>query len=157
MQEVKKPKKPLIYYYTIVLVVLLLVNLLLMPWVAEQRIVDTDYGTFMTMIDEKNIGQVEYNQEDNEILFTDRENTTVYRTGMVPDPDIAERLHDAGAVFSGQIIEETSPILAFLISWVLPIAIFIGLGEYMSRKIMKNVASGGVRNAIRTAKGMRRK
>lgn len=138
MQEVKKPKKPLIYYYTIVLVVLLLVNLLLMPWVAEQRIVDTDYGTFMTMIDEKNIGQVEYNQEDNEILFTDKENTTVYRTGMVPDPDIAERLHDAGAVFSGQIIEETSPILAFLISWVLPIAIFIGLGEYMSRKIMKN-------------------
>ncbi len=138
MQEVKKPKKPLIYYYTIVLIVLILFNFLLMPWVSQQRIVETDYGTFMTMIDEKNIGMVQYNEEENSILFTDKDNTTVYQTGIIPDPDIADRLHEAGAEFSGQIIEQASPILTFLLTWILPILIFVGLGELMSRKLMNN-------------------
>ena len=142
MQEVKKPRKPLIYYYVIVLLILLLFNFLFMPWAAERRIKEVGYETFMDMTAEENIGQVQINQLDNEIIFTDKDETTIYKTGMVDDPDLTQRLYDSGAQFSGQIIEQTSPILTFLLTWILPIAIFIGIGQYMSRKLM-NRASGG--------------
>lgn len=96
----------------------------------------------MDMTAEENIGQVEINQSDNEIIFTDKDETAIYKTGMVDDPDLTQRLYDSGARFSGQIIEQTSPLLTFLLTWLLPIAIFIGIGQYMSKKLM-NRASGG--------------
>ena len=142
MQEVKKPRKPLIYYYVIVLIVLLVFNFLLMPWAAERRVQEVSYYTFMQMTEEKDIGQVDINQEDNEIVFTNKDEDQIYKTGMVSDPDLPQRLYDSGAVFSGQIIEQASPILTFLLSWILPILIFVGIGQYMSRKLM-NKASGG--------------
>lgn len=147
MQEVKKPRKPLIYYYVIVLLILLLFNFLFMPWAAERRIREVGYETFMDMTAEENIGQVEINQSDNEIIFTDKDETAIYKTGMVDDPDLTQRLYDSGARFSGQIIEQTSPLLTFLLTWLLPIAIFIGIGQYMSRKLM-NRASGGADSMI---------
>ena len=137
MNEVKRPKKPLIYYYVIAMLILLLVNLLLTPWLLERQIREVDYGTFMTMTEEGNIGQVEIQEDENQIVFTDKDNRTIYKTGMVEDADLTKRLYESGASFSGQIVEQMSPILSFLISWVLPIAIFIGIGEYMSRKLMK--------------------
>ena len=137
MNEVKRPKKPLIYYYVIAMLILLLVNLLLTPWLLERQIQEVDYGTFMTMTEEGNIGQVEIQEDENQIVFTDKDNRTIYKTGMVEDADLTKRLYESGASFSGQIVEQMSPILSFLISWVLPIAIFIGIGEYMSRKLMK--------------------
>lgn len=114
MQEVKKPRKPLIYYYVIVLLILLLFNFLLMPWAAERRIKEVGYETFMDMTAEENIGQVQINQSDNEIIFTDKDKTTIYKTGMVDDPDLTQRLYDSGAKFSGQIIEQMSPVLSFI-------------------------------------------
>ena len=141
MHEVKKPKKPLIFYYIIVLAALLLINFLFVPWAAERQVKEVGYDTFMDMTDDKNIGEVQINQQDNEIVFTDKDNTAIYKTGMVDDPGLTDRLHDAGAKFSGQIIEQESPILAFLLSWIVPIAIFVGLGQYMSRKLM-NKAGG---------------
>lgn len=147
MQEVRKPRKPLIYYYVIVLLILLLFNFLFMPWAAERRIREVGYETFMDMTAEENIGQVEINQSDNEIIFTDKDETAIYKTGMVDDPDLTQRLYDSGARFSGQIIEQTSPLLTFLLKWLLPIAIFIGIGQYMSKKLM-NRASGGPNSMI---------
>ena len=137
MNEVKRPKKPLIYYYVIVLLVLLLFNFLAMPWLARRQIQEVDYSTFIEMAEDKEIGTVEIQEQENRILFTDRENTRVYETGMVGDPDLISRLDASGAKFSGQIIEQMSPILSFLLTWVLPIVIFIGIGEYISRKLMK--------------------
>ena len=146
MQEVKKPKKPLIYYYVIVLVVLMIFNFLLMPWAAEQRITEVGYDRFIEMTEEKDIGQVEINQEDNEIVFTDKEGSAIYKTGMVEDPDLTQRLYDSGAKFSGQILEQMSPILSVLLSWILPVVIFIAIGQYMSRKLMKK--AGGQNSMI---------
>ena len=137
MNEVKRPKKPLIYYYTIVLLILLLFNFLAMPWMMERQIQQVDYGTFITMTEEKEIGQVEIQTQDNRILFTDKDNTTVYKTGMVDDPDLTQRLYESGAEFSGEIIEQMSPVLSFLLTWVLPIVIFIGLGQSISKKLMQ--------------------
>ena len=137
IQEVKKPKKPLIFYYVIVLLVLLLFNFLAMPWLAQRQIQEVDYGTFMDMAAKQELGQVEVQKEDNQILFTDKDETTIYKTGMMPDPDLTERLADSGAKFSSQIIEQANPILTFLVSWVLPIVIFVGLGELMSKKLME--------------------
>lgn len=146
MQEVKKPKKPLIYYYVIVLVVLMIFNFLLMPWAAERRITEVGYDRFIEMTEEKDIGQVEINQEDNEIVFTDKEGSAIYKTGMVEDPDLTQRLYDSGAKFSGQILEQMSPILSILLSWILPVVIFIAIGQYMSRKLMKK--AGGQNSMI---------
>ena len=147
MQEVKKPRKPLIYYYVIVFIVLLVFNFLLMPWAAERQVREVSYDTFMQMTEEKDIGRVDINQEDNEIVFTNKEEDQIYKTGMVSDPDLTQRLYDSGAVFSGQIIEQASPILTFLLSWILPILIFVGIGQYMSRKLM-NKAGGGPNSMI---------
>ena len=142
MQEVKKPRKPLIYYYVIVLIILILFNFLLMPWMAERRVQEVGYDEFIEMTENEEIGQVQINEGDNEIIFTDRDGDRIYKTGMVEDPGMTERLYESGARFSGQIIEQVSPILTFLLTWILPVAIFIGIGQYMSRKLMSR-ASGG--------------
>lgn len=142
MQEIKKPRKPLIYYYVIVLAVLLLFNFLIMPWAAERRIREVGYETFMEMTESRDIGKVEIDQSDNEILFTNKDGDQIYKTGMVEDADLTQRLYESGAKFSGQILEQASPVLTFLLYWILPILIFVGIGQYMSRKLM-NKASGG--------------
>ncbi len=134
MNEVKQPKKPLAYYYGIVLVVLLLFNLLVMPMITNAQIKEVDYGTFMSMTEKKEIGRVEI--EDNQILFTNKGETQIYKTGIMDDPDRTQRLYDAGAQFSSEIVEETSPLLSALLSFVLPLVIFIGLGQILSRKMM---------------------
>ncbi len=152
MKEVQKPKKPLIYYYGIVLLILVLFNLLAMPWLAQRQVRQVDYGTFLEMAENQELGQVEVQQQDNQILFTNKDNTVIYKTGMMPDPDLTQRLADSGAVFSGEIIQQTNPILSFLLSWVLPIAFFIAIGQFMSRKMMEraggpNALSFGKSNA----------
>ncbi len=146
MQEVKKPRKPLIYYYIIVLAVLLIFNFLLMPWAAERRVTEVGYDRFIEMTEEEDVGQVEINQEDNEIVFTDKDGSAIYKTGMVEDPDLTRRLYDSGAKFSGQIVEQMSPILSILLSWILPVVIFIAIGQYMYRKLMKK--AGGPNSMI---------
>ena len=137
MKEVKSPKKPLIYYYGLVLVILFLFNLIVPSFLGRPRIDEVDYGTFMDMIDDQDIGQVEIT--DTEITFTNKDNTKLYQTGAMYDPTLAQRLHDAGAVFSSDVGDEGSPILSFLLSFVLPLAIFIGLGQYMSKKMMEQM------------------
>ena len=134
MNEVKQPKKPLAYYYGIVLLLLLVFNWLVMPLITDAKIKEVDYGTFMSMTEQKNIGQVEI--EDNQILFTDKGETQVYKTGVMQDPDLVQRLYDAGATFSSEIVEETSPLLTFLLSFIVPLVLFIALGQFMSRKLM---------------------
>ena len=137
MNEVKKPKKPLIYYYVIVLIALLLINFLAMPWLAGRQIQEVDYSTFIDMAENKEIGSVEIQQQENRILFTDKDGTRIYETGMVGDQDLTDRLNESGAKFSGQIVEQMSPVLSFLLSWVLPIVIFVGIGQYISKKLMQ--------------------
>ena len=140
MNEVKKPKKPLIYYYFVVLLCVMLFNLLLMPRILERQIRETDYGTFMTMAEEQNIGMVQV--QDNQILFTDKEGTAVYKTGLMYDPGLVDRLKDSGAVFSSEIIEETSPLLSILLTWILPMVVFVALGQFMSKKLMDRAGGG---------------
>ena len=138
MQEVKKPKKPLIFYYVVAMLVLLLFNFLAMPWLAQRRIQEVDYGTFMSMTEEGNIGQVEVQEQENQILFTDKEYQHIYKTGMMPDSELTQRLYDSGASFTGEIIKQADPILSFLLSWILPIVIFILIGQYISRRLTRN-------------------
>lgn len=128
MDEVKKPKKPLIYYYVIVLLILMAFNFLAMPWLMQRQVRQVDYGTFIEMAQNKDLGQVEVQQQENQILFTNKDNTAAYKTGMMPDPDLTQRLADSGAEFSGEIIEQMSPLLSFLLTWVLPIVIFVAIG-----------------------------
>ena len=135
MNEVKKPKKPLIYYYLIIMLALILFNSLVVPYFSQTKITDVDYGTFMTMTEKHNIGKVEI--QENQILFTDKKETQVYRTGIVNDPDLIARLHESGAQFYGEIVEEMSPLLSILLYWVLPLMIFIGIGQMLSRKLME--------------------
>ena len=142
MHEVKKPRKPLVFYYVIVLVILMVFNFLFMPWAAERQIKEVGYDQFIQMTENEEIGQVEIDQSENEIIFTNRDGDQIYKTGMVEDPGMTERLYASGAEFSGQIIEQTSPVITFLVSWILPIIIFIGIGQYMSKKLMSR-ASGG--------------
>ena len=134
MNEVNKPKKPLIYYYGIILLVIILFNLVFMPKILENQIRETDYGAFMDMIDQKDIGRVQI--QDNQILFTDKAETTVYKTGLMNDDGLVERLHNSGAVFSSEIVEETSPLLSIFLTWILPIVIFVVLGQFLSKKLM---------------------
>ena len=138
MNEVKKPKKPLIYYYVIVLLILMAFNFLAMPWLTQRQIQQVDYGTFIEMAENKELGRVEVQQQENQILFTNEDNTVIYKTGMMPDPDLTQRLADSGAVFSGEIIEQMSPLLSFLLTWVLPIVIFVAIGQFMYKRMMKN-------------------
>lgn len=136
MNEVKTPKKPLIYYYGIVLIGLLLFNSLVMPWIMEQQIHKVDYGTFIRKTEENQISQVEIQEQSNTILFKDKDNK-VYKTAMVQDDDLTKRLYEAGISFSGEEIKQLSPIVSFLLSWALPILFFVGIGQYMSKQMMK--------------------
>ena len=140
MNEVKKPKKPLIYYYSIVLLVLLLLNVIVMPAIRQLQIKEVDYGTFMTMINQKQVGKVEV--QDNRILFTDKEEKNIYKTGKMDDPGLTERLYLSGAQFSSEIVEQMSPILSFLLSWILPIAVFFILGQLISKKLTEKMTGG---------------
>ena len=152
MNEVKRPKKPLIFYYVIAMVILLAINLFTVPWLAQRQVQEVDYGTFLQMAEDKDLGLVEVQETENQIIFTNKDETAIYKTGMMPDPDLTHRLDDSGAQFSGQILQQANPIIAFLISWVLPIVIFVLLGQWMSKKLMQraggpNAMSFGKANA----------
>ena len=140
MKEVKTPRKPLAIYYALVLLMLLLLNLVLLPWMEERQIKEVDYGTFMTMTEEKNIGRVDI--ESNQIIFTDKDETQVYKTGLMNDTGLTERLYNAGATFSSEIVEQSSPVLNFLIWFVLPIILFSAIGNQMNKKLMEKAGGG---------------
>ena len=142
MNEVKRPKKPLIFYYSIVMLIVILFNSLMVPWLAEMQVKEVDYGTFMAMIDEQNIGLVEISESENQITFTDKEQKQVYKTAIVDDPTRTERLYQAGAQFSGEFVEEPNYLLSFLLTWVLPIVLFIAIGQFMSKKMMDKAGGG---------------
>ncbi len=141
MNEVKTPKKPLFYYYAVTMLLVVLFNFLAMPWLMEHQIKQVDYNTFVSMTKNAEIGRVEIQEQDNRILFTDREEKTVYKTAMVPDPELTQRLLDAGISTSGQEIEQVS-LLTSILSWVLPIFLFVGIGQFMSRKMMDKMGGG---------------
>ena len=163
MEVKNKPHKPSILYYVGVIVLLLLFNFLAMPWFAQRQIREVDYGTFMSMMEKKEIGEVEI--ESNQILFTDKENTAIYKTGIVYDPGLTDRLYESGAAFSGEIVETTSPLLSILLYWILPMAIFIGLGQFMSKRMTEQMGGGnfmafgkgksGAKIYVRSADGIR--
>ena len=136
MKEVKTPKKPLAYYYGIVLIVLIVFNLVVTPILMEHQVKETDYGTFMSMIEKKNIGEVEV--KDNQIIFTDKEQKNIYKTGLMNDPNLTDRLYECGAVFAKDIDKQMSPIISFLLTGVLPLILFIALGNYMAKKLMEH-------------------
>ena len=138
MNEVKPPKKSLLYYYAIVLLLVMLFNFLAMPWMAERQIREVDYNTFVSMVESAQVGQAEIQEQDNRILFTDKDGNTVYKTAMVPDADLTKRLLEAGVSTTGVEIEQTS-LLVSLLGWILPLVVFIALGQFMSRKMMQKM------------------
>lgn len=140
MNEVKSPKKPLLFYYCIALVLLMLFNFLVLPHFIEAQVKEVDYGTFMSMTEEGNIGRVEV--RTNKIIFTDKGESTVYKTGLMNDPTLLDRLRQSGAIFGSEIIEQTSPLLTFLLSWILPLLLFFGIGQLMSQRLMKKAGGG---------------
>ena len=142
MNEIKTPKKPLIYYYLVAMLVLLLFNFLAMPWLSEHQIKDVDYNTFVSMTEKKEIGQVEIQEQDNRILFTSADGATVYKTAMVSDDGLVQRLLNAGISTTGEEIEQTS-LLVSILGWVLPLIIFIGIGQLISRNLMKRMGGDG--------------
>ena len=144
MKEVKSPKKPMLSYYLTIISVILLFNLIVTPLLMERQVEEVDYGTFMTMIDEKNIGKVQI--EDSEIVFTDKGNTKVYTTGAMDDPTLTQRLYDSGAVFTREVQQAQSPLVSFLVTGILPLLIFVGIGQYMSKKLMDQ--AGGKNSLI---------
>ncbi len=144
MNEIKKPKKPLIYYYGIAILALLFLNLFIMPAITQSSIKEVDYGTFMTMTESGEIGSVQI--KSNQILFTDKSETTVYKTGPMNDPELVSRLHAAGVKFTSEIIQEASPLQSFVLSWILPLVIFVVIGDIMSKKMMDK--AGGPNSMI---------
>ena len=144
MKEVKTPKKPLAIYYAIVLLVLMLLNFVLVPWMSERQVKEVDYGTFMSMTEDKDIGRVDV--ESNQIIFTDKDEKQIYKTGLMNDPDLTQRLYDAGAEFSSEIVEQASPLMSFLLSFVLPIVLFVWLGNFMNKKLMEK--AGGANSMM---------
>jgi cell division protease FtsH len=140
MNEIKKPRKSILYYYIIAMLIIILINSVMIPWFAKRQIIEVDYGTFMSMTAEKNIGQVKIS--DNQIIFTDKDNSKIYKTGLMDDPILTERLYESGAVFSSEIIEKPNWFLNFLFSWILPIVIFYAIGQYMSKKLMDKAGGG---------------
>ena len=163
MKEVKSPKKPLIYYGLIVMAVLLLFNMLITPMIAQHQVKEVDYGTFVQMAEDKDLGLVEVDETENQVVFTNKEGTAIYKAGMIPDPELAQLLKDSGAQYSGQILQRANPMLSFLISWVLPIVLFALLGYYMNKKLMQraggpNAMSFGKSNAkvyVQSTKGIK--
>ncbi len=139
MKEVKTPKKPLLYYYSIAILVVLLFNFLVMPLIVRQQVEEVDYGTFMTMTENREIGQVEI--ESNQILFTNKDGSKVYKTGVLDDPGLVERLHASGAEFASEIVEQMSPFLSIL-TWVLPVVLFVAIGQYMAKKLTEKAGGG---------------
>ena len=143
MKEVKSPKKPLIYYYLIIILVILFFNMIFTPTLMRQQVQEVDYGTFMSMIDEKNIGMVQV--DDSEIVFTNKDNTKIYSTGAMNDPTLTQRLYDSGAAFTKEVQKTMSPLLSFFVTGILPLLIFIAIGQYMSKKLMEQA---GGKNAM---------
>ena len=143
MKEVKSPKKPLIYYYVVTMMIVLLFNMLAMPWLAQRQIKPVDYNTFRQMTENGEVGKVELQVQENRILFTDKEEKTVYKTAMVEDPDLTGRLYEAGISFNGEEIEQTS-LLASLMGWILPILMFVGIGQFMSRKMTQKAGGNSM-------------
>ena len=141
MNEVKSPKKPLLYYYFVAMLLVMLFNFIAMPWISEHQIKDVDYNTFVTMTEQGEVGRVEIQEQSNRILFTSSDEKTVYKTAMVPDDGLVQRLLDAGVSTTGEEIEQTSTLVSIL-AWVLPIIIFVALGQYMSRKMMEKMGGG---------------
>ena len=142
MNEVKSPKKPLLYYYFVAMLLVMLFNFIAMPWMAEHQIKEVDYNTFVTMTEQDEVGRVEIQEQSNRILFTSSDEKAVYKTAMVPDDGLVQRLLDAGVSTTGEEIEQTS-LLVSILAWVLPIIIFVALGQYMSRKMMEKMGGGG--------------
>ena len=142
MNEVKSPKKPLLYYYFVAMLLVMLFNFIAMPWISEHQIKDVDYNTFVTMTEQGEVGRVEIQEQSNRILFTSSDEKTVYKTAMVPNDGLVQRLLDAGVSTTGEEIEQTSTLVSIL-AWVLPIIIFVALGQYMSRKMMEKMGGGG--------------
>ena len=142
MNEVKSPKKPLLYYYFVAMLLVMLFNFIAMPWISEHQIKDVDYNTFVTMTEQGEVGRVEIQEQSNRILFTSSDEKTVYKTAMVPDDGLVQRLLDAGVSTTGEEIEQTSTLVSIL-AWVLPIIIFVALGQYVSRKMMEKMGGGG--------------
>ena len=142
MNEVKSPKKPLLYYYFVAMLLVMLFNFIAMPWISEHQIKDVDYNTFVTMTEQGEVGRVEIQEQSNRILFTSSDEKTVYKTAMVLDDGLVQRLLDAGVSTTGEEIEQTSTLVSIL-AWVLPIIIFVALGQYMSRKMMEKMGGGG--------------
>ena len=142
MNEVKSPKKPLLYYYFVAMLLVMLFNFIAMPWISEHQIKDVDYNTFVTMTEQGEVGRVEIQEQSNRILFTSSDEKTVYKTAMVPDDGLVQRLLDAGVSTTGEEIKQTSTLVSIL-AWVLPIIIFVALGQYMSRKMMEKMGGGG--------------
>ena len=140
MKEVKSPKKPLIYYYCIVLLVLMVFNSFIVPLLARQQIKEVDYGTFMTMTEKGEIGKVEI--ESNQILFTDKDGKTIYKTGVMNDPNLTERLHASGAEFASEIVEEASPLMTFFLTWILPVVFFVAIGQLLYKKMSEKMGGG---------------
>lgn len=140
MNEVKEPKKPLLYYYGIILLALMLINFLAMPYMNRRQIQEVDYNTFISMTENQEISRVQI--QDNQILFTDKEETMIYRTGLMDDPGLTDRLYASGADFGSEIVEETSPFATFLLSWVLPVVIFYLIGQYFMRRMTKKMGGG---------------
>ena len=132
MKEVKSPKKPLIYYYSIILLIVLLFNLIVSPLLMKNQVTEVDYGTFMRMIEEKNIGEVEV--KDSEIIFTDKDETQIYKTGAMDDPTLTQRLYESGAKFSQDVAQTTSPLLSYLLTGLLPLVLFF-LGYYIGFRL----------------------
>ena len=144
MNEVKNPKRPMYFYYGIVLIVLLLLNMFAMPYLTERQVQEVDYGTFMQMTEKHEIGKVEV--EQNQIVFTNKDESKIYKTGIMDDPQLTQRLYDSGAKFSSDIVEQMSPLMSFLISWGIPLLIFFALGQWMSKRLMKN--AGGANSMM---------
>ena len=142
MNEVKSPKKPLLYYYFVAMLLVMLFNFISMPWISEHQIKDVDYNTFVTMTEQGEVGRVEIQEQSNRILFTSSDEKTVYKTAMVPDDGLVQRLLDAGVSTTGEEIEQTSTLVSIL-AWVLPIILFVALGQYVSRKMMEKMGGGG--------------
>mgnify|MGYP000005342598 CR=1 FL=1 len=140
MNEVKRPKRPLIYYYGVIVLILLLFNLLALPKLSQWQVVEVDYGTFMSMTEDKDIGRVDV--ESNQIIFTDKDEKQIYKTGLMNDPELTQRLYDAGAQFSSEIVEQGSPMLNFLIWFLLPILLFSFIGNQMNKKLMEKAGGG---------------
>ena len=161
MKEIKNPKRPLVYYAVVAMLAVLLFNLLAVPAMANAAVKEVDYGTFMDMTEKGDIGKVEI--ETNQIIFTDKSGQSFYKTGLMDDPDRTERLYKAGAEFSSEIVEQTSPLLSFVLTWVLPILIFVWIGDVMSKKMMNggpnslmfNMGGSSAKVYVKSADGIR--